>query len=235
MNEKLWKLFSDPKGVLSRRIASVIERFRYARGGGYNAERYWAERHTKFKFDPRGVGDRYLPVEENLKQLYAGGKLLLELCTEEKINFTSARVLDVGCGTGYYAGLFQQHGCTCYLGIDIVDTLFEGLRQLLPGFQFKKLDISSVPLTGTYDLILMMDVAQHITEKRRFHFAMENLKTHLAKDGVIIISTDIGENRRLSFYVVQRTLAEFTSTFEGYRFSTLVPFYENKIFSIRAA
>jgi 2-polyprenyl-3-methyl-5-hydroxy-6-metoxy-1,4-benzoquinol methylase len=235
MRDKLRKLITDPFGVIDHRLSSLIEQIRYKRGKGYKAESYWTARHSKFQFDPRGVGDRYLTVEENLKQLHIGGQLLLELCNEEKIDFVSDRILDVGCGTGYYAQIFQHHGCTNYLGIDIVDTLFDGLRQHLPGFDFKKLDISTKPLTGMYDVIIMMDVAQHITEEQRFLFAMENLKTHLASNGVIIISTIIGKNRRLGFYVVERTLAVFRNAFDGYRFSEPISFLTNKLFSIRKA
>jgi 2-polyprenyl-3-methyl-5-hydroxy-6-metoxy-1,4-benzoquinol methylase len=233
MQNKFKKLVNDPFGILHRRIIAAIERLRYARGDGYRSESYWAKRHGKFQFDPRGVGDLHLTIEENLEQLHTGGRLLLELCREEKVDFPSARILDVGCGTGYYAQLFQQQGCSHYVGIDIVDTLFHGLRLRLPTYEFKVADISRIPLTGTYDLIIMMDVAQHITERERFQFAMENLKAHLSPGGVIIISTIIGENRRLGFYVVERARSEFENIFQGFRISQPVPFITNEIFSIR--
>jgi 2-polyprenyl-3-methyl-5-hydroxy-6-metoxy-1,4-benzoquinol methylase len=141
-------------------------------------------------------------------------------------------MLDVGCGTGHFAGVFRNAGVTDYTGIDIVDTLFEGLRQRLPGFTFQQVDVSTKPIPGEYDLIIMMDVAQHITDEAKFRFAMENLKSHLKKDGVIIISTMIGPYERHRFYVVTRPMETFDTIFKDFEIGEALPFCGNLMFNM---
>jgi 2-polyprenyl-3-methyl-5-hydroxy-6-metoxy-1,4-benzoquinol methylase len=114
-----------------------------------------------------------------------------------------------------------------------VDTLFGGLRERFPGFTFEVLDVSSRPITGGYGLIIMMDVLQHITDEKRFRFALENARSHLAEGGIIIISTNIGEAKRHSFYYVTRPMAAFQRLFEGWRFSEVLEFSGNRMFSVR--
>jgi 2-polyprenyl-3-methyl-5-hydroxy-6-metoxy-1,4-benzoquinol methylase len=94
-------------------------------------------------------------------------------------------------------------------------------------------DVSAQEIPGFYDLIIIMDIAQHITDERKFRYAMENIKAHLNPKGVIIMSTSIGSYKRHSFYNVTRPLTAFEDVFEGYRLSESLPFCGNKMFSIR--
>lgn len=233
INNKLLKLLRNPFAVLSNRLNSFINNLRYTTSSGYKAEKYWRERHSKYQFDLRGVGDYTMSEEENLKILQKGGQIFLELYKREKIDLPAISMLDVGCGTGFYADVFLKAGGLRYNGIDIVDTLFEGLRKKFPAFTFQQLDVSTGQITGSYDLIIMMDVAQHITDEDKFRFAMENIKAHLNKIGVIIISTNIGNYMRHNFYYVTRPMKTFEDIFKDYRISEPIQFFENKMFSIR--
>ena len=230
---KLSKLMSDPMGVLTRRINALWQLWRYVDGMDYRAVEYWNSRHGKYGFDLRGVGDYGLTPEENLRQLEEGGRLMVELCRCASFDLRRASILDVGCGTGYYAGILRDAGVSRYTGVDIVDTLFAGLKERYPDFSFRPLDVSAEPITGSYELIIMMDVAQHIVEEGRFRYAMENLKCHLTENGMIIISTCIGSYRRNTFYCVDRPMTAFEVLFEGYRISDPLPFFTNKMFSIQ--
>lgn len=233
VKSKLLKLISDPLGVLRNRINYFRSILRFKSKDSYRAEEYWQERHTKYGFDLRGVGAFDMTQEQNQQILDEGGRLMLGLCSRENINLKEVSMLDVGCGTGFYAGVFRNAGGKRYLGIDIVDVLFDGLRLRFPDFNFKKVDVSAQEIPGFYDLIIMMDVAQHITDERKFKYAMENIKKHLNPQGVIIISTSIGSYKRHSFYNVTRQLTTFEEMFRGYRISEPLPFCGNKMFSIK--
>ena len=233
VKSKLRKLISDPFGILQNRINSFRSILRYKSKYGYRAEEYWQERHTKYGFDLRGVGAFDMTQEQNQQILDEGGRLMLELCSHENINLEEVSMLDVGCGTGFYAEIFQNAGGKKYLGIDIVDVLFDGLRLRFRDFNFKKVDVSTQEIPSFYDLIIMMDVAQHITDDGKFRYAMENIKIHLNPKGVIIISNSIGSYKLHSFYNVTRPLTVFEEVFKGYRISEPLPFCGNKMFSIR--
>lgn len=230
---KLMKLLKDPFGVIARRVDWLVQKRRYELPTGYRAQEYWRDRHGRYGFDLRGVGDYTMSEEENRRILEEGKGLFTKLCREASVDLRSVSLLDIGCGTGYFAGVFREAGGSSYLGIDIVDTLFEGLRARYPGFRFEMLDAGAKELTGEYDLIIMMDVLQHITDDEKFVFALSNARSRLSKRGTIIISTSIGKLNRHSFYFVTRPLEAFQDLFPGWKFSALLEFSGNRMFSVR--
>lgn len=144
-------------------------------------------------------------------------------------------MLDIGSGTGFYAKTFLENGGKQYLGIDITDVLFNQLRQELPEFQFRKLDISIQKLNGNlqFDLIVMIDVTQHIKNDDKFFFAMQNIRSHLSEGGILIVTSWLSEKARHSFYEVSRSINAYEREFPGYVFSKPNPFRNKFIFSIR--
>jgi len=233
ISQKIGKLFRDPLGVIVRRWTSMTEWVRFRNGEGYRSREYWQDRHSKYGFDLRGVGDKSKSHEENVRLLRQGAEVLLETCRRAGVVLHSASVLDIGCGTGFFADVLRMQGVTRYLGVDIVDTLFEGLRARLPSFQFQRLDIATEPLNGAYDLILAMDVLQHIVDQKKFAFALENIRAHLSETGIVIIATDIGPFRRQSYYMVRRPLEMFRAAFPGFAISEPVGYAESIVFSLQ--
>ncbi len=230
---KLIKLLRDPLGILSRRWLSVSELFRFVTGGDYRVVDYWEHRHEKYGFDLRGVGDKTKSHEENVKLLEQGTEVFFETCLEVNVEFDIARVLDIGCGTGHFAEVLVRNGVKDYLGIDIVDTLFERLRVKFPGCRFQQLDVSMQPLSNTYDLILAMDILQHIVDEEKFSFALENIKSHISSTGSVIISTYIGSYRRESFYLVRRPFEVFQEAFPDFTASKPIMYADSFVFSLR--
>lgn len=55
----------------------------------------------------------YNKLANNYNELHFKGQLNKVLIIKNELNITSERVLDVGCGTAFYSGLFKN-----YLGID---------------------------------------------------------------------------------------------------------------------
>ena len=114
-------------------------RFWYAGSRGYAAKRFWRDRHRCYGFDMRGVGWSDLSHEENLIFHGKGKAVFLNLCREEQIDFQKVRLLDIGCGTGYYAEVFLEQGGTDYTGVDITEELFDRLRKKYPNFVFREI------------------------------------------------------------------------------------------------
>ena len=199
----------------------------------YNAERYWRKRFIKHGFNLLSVGDDSVSESENERTYLNGKEAFLSFCQEEKINFENSYMLDIGCGVGFYTRIFLEKGGKKYLGVDITDTLFDGLKREFPGFQFRKLDISAQPLEDKFDLIIMLDVTQHIINNKKFSFAMQNVKSHLKDQGVFIVSSWLDDRARHSFCETSRSIGAYKKEFPGYRFSSPVPFRNKFIFSIR--
>ncbi|MCM0589818.1 MAG: class I SAM-dependent methyltransferase [Gloeotrichia echinulata DVL01] len=214
-------------------IRRCVQAFEYWDTKGYEAEKYWHDRHSKYQFNLGGVGNAALSQEENEQMYLEAKEVFLSVCHEMKIDFTKICILDIGCGTGFYTKIFHENGCKNYLGIDITNVLFGKLTQDFQGFKFQKLDISEQSLNDSFDLIIMIDVTQHITNPDKFSFAMQSIKSSLADNGIFIVTSWLNENARQCFYEVSRSLKDYQKEFPDYSFSKPIPFRDKFIFTIR--
>ncbi|MDD2715896.1 MAG: class I SAM-dependent methyltransferase [Candidatus Wallbacteria bacterium] len=229
---KLQKLLADPIGVLKRRIRLLFQRLKYRSGRDYRSKDYWDERHKTHGLELTGVGDAGLSTEENLKDYETAGKTLALLLDQCSLDYSRISILDIGCGNGYYAQLLKSKGAANYRGIDISDVLFPELRAK-SGFRFDRLDIGSDSLEDIYDLVLMIDVTQHIVFDDKFSFAMRNVREHLKPGGSFVVTSFLSEKKRHSFYEVSRPFELYWKEFPGFHFSNPLPFRDKFIFLIR--
>jgi SAM-dependent methyltransferase len=101
-------------------------------------------------------------------------------------------VLDVGCGTGDYAQLFDP-GRTSYLGIDISDKMIAECARLFPAHQFKVADGDSIDaLDGSFDLVLSIGVLEYLQDPVG-HLA--ELARVAKPGGNVIVAVPNGSNR----------------------------------------
>lgn len=200
----------------------------------YRPARYWNDRHKKYGFDIRGVGNCNLSEKENEISYRQARDTFLELCRSLNVDFTNIKILDIGCGSGFYTNIIKSQGGKDYTGVDITDVLFDELGKRFPGFNFRKLDISEKNLNGQFDLIVMIDVTQHIVEDQKFSFAMQNIKSSLSKDGIFIVTSRLSESfRQTDKHVVHRTIDFYKNEFPGAEFSQPVHFRDKYIFAIK--
>ncbi|MBI4420275.1 MAG: class I SAM-dependent methyltransferase [Gemmatimonadetes bacterium] len=231
----LARLRSDPLGVLGRVFAKlVIGPVRYGRRGGYDAERYWRDRFAKHGRSLRAVGHEGLSEEVNREMYRQAATTFGSVCASEKLDLESARVLDIGCGTGFYTALCRDLGVQQYVGVDITDVFFPDLRREFPGYSFHRRDITRDVLRGEFDLIVMIDLAEHIVEPDRLTFALENVKRCLAPEGVFAIALPHSETRRRElFYVRFWSLDDIRDRFAGFAITDPVPFRYGSLLTIR--
>jgi SAM-dependent methyltransferase len=215
-------------------IRSVLKRFFSREPSKYDPEAFFRGRYIKYGFDLRSVGNCTLSHEENKKQYEQAGQTLLDLLGREKVELQSARILDVGCGTGFYTPLFQERGVQEYTGVDFIDDRFDMLRNRFPHYRFEKFDVTRELPDGLYDVILMIDVTQHIVSDRKFSDAMNNVQSHLALNGVFVVTSWLTEKIvKRTYYEVARPMCCYREKFLGWRFSEPVPFRDKFVFTIR--
>ena len=217
----------------ARAVRRALLARKYRTTDGYDAERFWRERHEAYGFDLRGVGYTKLTHGENEAMYAQAREIFYALCREEQVEFSAARMLNIGCGAGFYAQAFREGGGKEYLGVDITDALIPKLREAFPEFAFRKLDASAQALEGVFDLIVMIDVTQHITNEAKFSFAMQNIRRSLAPQGLFLVTSWLDAQARDRFFERSRDLAAYQKEFPGYRFGTPRPFRDKFIFSIR--
>jgi len=150
-----------------------------------------------------------------------------------ELDFANIGVMDIGCGTGFYADILKRLGVKKYTGVDITDTLFAKHKENFGDYEFVKKDIASEKVEGKYDLIIMIEVLEHIVNDDKLSFAMENVKNCLSDKGVFIISSIWKKGKKHMFYVRRWTLDEIKQRFEGYTFSEPAPFRSANIITIK--
>jgi len=179
----------------------IIGPRRYAKKNDYDAERYWQDRFDKHGDSIVGVGDEGLDEASNQEVYEAAAKQFKRVLRDKRINLSKARILDAGCGNGFYAGSLLSQGAKNYQGVDITDALFPKLIKSFPKFKFTKLDISSVNINEKFDLIICIDVIEHIVNQNKFNFTIKNLLGSLGPGGILMLSPIMKKSKKRLFYL----------------------------------
>jgi 2-polyprenyl-3-methyl-5-hydroxy-6-metoxy-1,4-benzoquinol methylase len=141
----------------------------------YSPREFWERRHAQ-GHDFWTVGRRAFDEDGNLEWYE---NLAQDLVTEfraDGLDLNHLSVCEIGAGIGYWTKLVRELGCKRYLGIEIAEPAVQWLRPQFPDYDFAVADAAEEPLPGTWDVIVMMHVDEHI-HGERFRSALRNIKT----------------------------------------------------------
>jgi len=155
----------------------------------YKPKKFWNELLSN-SFDLRGVGHYRLSSEENLKMYEKKKKILTgEMLKAQVLVSPNTSIIEIGIGVGYWTEFFRALGAKNYTGNDIAEISITKLKQRYPDYKFIHGDISEISLPEkTFDMGVMIDVTQHITDDERFNKAMDNLWKSLKRGAYLIIT-----------------------------------------------
>ncbi|MBI4712408.1 MAG: class I SAM-dependent methyltransferase [Planctomycetes bacterium] len=157
-----------------------------------NSREYWDKRLQTYP-GLKGVGHTKLGQCYN-RWLYRLRKtVFLRSIQALKLDYHNLRVLDIGCGTGFYIDLWQRLGVKSMSGIDIAPTSVKMLAAKYPEFAFHNLDIGtplpdSVIKSASIDVVTAFDVLGHIVDDQHYQSALKNISRLLKPDGYFIFS-----------------------------------------------
>lgn len=155
----------------------------------YKPKTFWNDLLSN-SFDLKGVGHYRLSNEENLKMYEEKKKILsaeMEKCGI--VISPDTNIIEIGIGVGYWTDHFNSFGVKNYTGNDIAEISVINLQKKYPGYKFIQGDISEIRLPeNSFDLGVMIDVTQHITDDERFASAMDNLWNSLKPGAQLIIT-----------------------------------------------
>ena len=228
------KLRTNPLGFIANSLRKLfVDPARYGRKGDYDAEGYWRDRFKRHGAALTGPGDEGLSEQENERMYREAADKLLAKLKAARVDLTTARVLEIGCGNGYFTGLLHAQGTRNYLGVDITDVQFDRFRRQWPEFRFAKMDITQSAPGETFDLVLLIDVIQHIVKESKLAKAFEHVHASLAPGGVFLLSPIMDKKKKHLFYVHWWTQQDVRRYFTGYEFSAPLPFRYTQLLTLQ--
>lgn len=224
MSSTVWRNFRQAPFRYSWLVFKklFIYPLQYKTGDGYDAEKYWHLRLSKYGTGLQGVGEEGRTEADNEARYHRVCGIFKEVCREVVTDPAASRVLEIGVGTGRMTEVLYELGIQHYLGVDITEALFPSLTEKFAGrdFHFSRANIVQDPVEGMFDLIVIIDVIEHIVEDHHFTSAMDHLKACLNPGGTIIIAPIVAKNRRIQFYERHWDQSDLDKNFAGYRITS---------------
>jgi SAM-dependent methyltransferase len=232
----LGKFAADPIGTAHNVWRKgVVEPLRYGTApDAYDARRYWSNRFARYSDSLRGPGDEGLSDEENRREYHAAGEQFLALCCSLSLDYAIANVLEIGPGTGYYTELLRQLGVRRYAGLDIAGAFLPTLGERFNGFGFAQADVTRLPVraedrAGAFDLIVIIDVIEHIVDRGALRAGLAGLESLLAANGRLLIAPLMDSSRRHLFYVHFWSQQDVLACVPSLRLEAVTPFRQGQL------
>ncbi|HYM81827.1 MAG TPA: class I SAM-dependent methyltransferase [Candidatus Limnocylindria bacterium] len=190
---------------------------------GYQPREFW-DRRLSEQFDLRGTGETGLSLAYN-RACYALRHDVLERALRVAgFDPAGQRVLDVGCGTGFFTAYYLARGARV-TGVDIAPTSIERLRARHPEATFVQGDVSEGVPGGPYQLVNAFDVLYHITDDGRWERALAGLAGALVSGGLLLVTDAFAPLAGAASHNRMRPLATYRAVLErnGMRTEALHP------------
>mgnify|MGYP001766572054 CR=1 FL=1 len=189
----------------------------------YRPREFWDQRLSE-QFDLRGTGETGLSLAFNRACYELRLEVLKRALRAAGVGPRGRRVLDVGCGTGFFTGFYLAEGARV-TGVDIAPTSIERLRARFPQATFVLADVSEVALDGTFDLVNAFDVLYHIVDDARWEAAVRRLGEATEPGGTLLLTDTFARLGAIAEHNRMRPLAEYRRVLEplGFEFGRIWP------------
>ncbi len=176
----------------------------------FDARDYWESRLSQH-FSLTGVGYRRLGLRFNQWMYRVRARVFARVAGSLGVNWSTARVLDVGAGTGFYVEQWHGLGARSVTGFDITAKAVEELSRRFPQDRFRQVDIGQPPdpslvADGPYDAVSAMDVLFHIVDDGQYAQAFQTIAALLRPGGWFLWSDNFlrHETERVEHQVSRR-------------------------------
>jgi len=215
--------------ILSKIYNAFLKTFvlpvKYKIGDDYNAEQYWHDRFDKYGSSLRSVGHESLSESEN-EELYKNAVKIIKMELENILNSKrSGSLIEIGVGRGVFTDMIYNNFEVDYLGLDITDFYFEELKSKYSKFEFVKKDITEQLDLPESDIVLFIDVIEHIVKKEKLIRCLQNIENSLKDNSYLFISGYTHEkSRKRLFYVKSWNLKDITEHTDTLKLVKEMPF-----------
>lgn len=107
------------------------------------------------------------------------------------IPIASARVLELGCGTGFWVRFWQRQGVGDLVGVDLSSDQIDRLRGHYPTYRFQVGDITALEKAtlphDRFDLVTLFDVLYHIVDDAMASRALHNIASLMERRSKLLV------------------------------------------------
>lgn len=179
----------------------------------YRPQEFWEQRLSE-QFDLRGTGETGLSLAYNKACYQLRADVLTSALQRAGMAPNNRRVLDIGCGTGFWTEYYVSRGAH-YTGVDIAQVSVDRLAQRYTEQRFVRADVSEGVPGGPYDVINVFDVLYHITDDAKWQAALQHLAAALAPGGVLLVTDVFSQRPQLADHNVMRPLSRYLAVLEA--------------------
>ena len=166
-----------------------------------------------------GLGKKYNSwMYKVRKHVFLKKLSLLNVC------YGDIDVLDIGSGSGFYIGIWNELGVKKIIGCDLTAVSVKNLKASFPNNEFFELDIGAdvIPITEKFDIVTAFDMLFHIVDDAKYSKAIHNIYSLLKPGGLLIFSENfIHHNPKNNRYQTSRSLNEIEQLIKGCGFNIL--------------
>lgn len=204
----------------------------------YDPETYWGERLGSAGESHKGAGRKDWPEDVQEAIFRTAGSLVLQVLRD----VPCTRLLEIGLGHGHFAGRFRSAfgDNLAYTGLDVTDANFPMIREKLgklPGGADRttlvKADITEgIPVSGPFDVVVMLDVEQHIVDDDKYARAMANIVSVIRPGGRFVTTSWLENQPQRLPYEKRRDLGLMRSAFPIRGLRPLIPYRDKYLIVI---
>ncbi|TMR93412.1 class I SAM-dependent DNA methyltransferase [Nonomuraea basaltis] len=185
---------------------------------------FW-ENRLRDDWTESGVGYKALGRAFNLWMYRVRSEVFCREAATLPLDPATARILDVGSGTGFYIRHWQLLGVKSVVGCDLTQAAVNRLRERFPGVPFHQLDIAEpgdVLEPGSFDAVSAMDMLFHITDDAQYKAALQSIHRTLRPGGFFVLSENFLHGReQRGDYQTNHTLTWITRALDEAGFEVM--------------
>jgi len=187
----------------------------------FDAARYWRKRHERYG-DLRATGTLGAPVSWQ-RWLYRGKLRAYQRAFHAAgVSIEGARVLNFGCGHGYFENVWESLGAKHTAGIDLVEEVINVLSAQYPNRTYRAGNLADdadlIAGLGQFDLVTAIDVFYHVIDDAELERVISRL-AETVQEGGCLFFTDALTDRQTAPHVKFRPIRFWKEVLSKYDFS----------------
>jgi 2-polyprenyl-3-methyl-5-hydroxy-6-metoxy-1,4-benzoquinol methylase len=174
-------------------IRGLVQTWRHRTGRYYrDPQSYWNDRHRDHRDSLQGPGCILLDEAAN-EDDYATKWDRVRVVLEREVDRGATRLLDAGCGTGWFTSRATTLGFSDVEAADFSSAAAEIAQRKAPESRVRVAALAEIQSTEPYDVVMCIDVLFHVVDDTLWARSVQNLAALTSSRGALVIQDSLNE------------------------------------------